>query len=264
MKKYLVIGNPINHSLSPDLHNYWLKKNKIQGTYEKKKLNTSEFKNLFLKIKNKEINGVNVTVPFKQDVIPYLDDLSIEAKKTQSVNTIYLNNDKIIGENTDIIGFEHAIKDTDYDVVGKKILILGAGGVVPSLIYALNKMKVLNVTLCNRTKAKAEKLKDIFDNLTVIDWGAIPDIDMVINATSVGLKKEDKLDLDFSKFENTEFFYDIIYNPNETNFLKKAKKLGKKTENGKKMFIHQAAQAFKIWHKIEPENNDDVIELLNK
>ncbi len=264
MKKYIVIGNPINHSLSPDLHNYWLKKNEIQGIYEKKKLNTDEFKKLFLKIKNKEINGVNVTVPFKKDVIPYLDDLSTEAKKTQSVNTIYIDNDKIIGENTDINGFDHAIQDTDYDVSGKKILILGAGGVVPSLIYALNKMNVSNVTLCNRTRAKAEKLKNSFNNLTVIDWGEIPDMHMVINATSVGLKKDDKLNLDFSKFKNTEFFYDIIYNPNETNFLKNAKKLGKKTENGKKMFIYQAAQAFKIWHKIRPVIDDNVIELLKK
>ena len=140
-KKFLVIGNPIEHSLSPKIHNYWIKKNNIDAVYDKQKLSNDNLKNLILKIKNKEINGVNVTVPFKKEVISYLDKLSPEAEGTQSVNTICLDDNKIIGHNTDIAGFELAIKETKYDVVEKKILILGAGGVVPSIIFALNKMK---------------------------------------------------------------------------------------------------------------------------
>ena len=144
MKKYFVIGNPIEHSLSPELHNYWLKTNNIEGSYSKKKLNEHDLKNFFLRIKNEEISGANITVPFKKAVIPFLDELSVEAESTQSVNTIYLNKNKIIGHNTDINGFELAIKDCGFDVTGKKILILGAGGVVSSIIYALNKMKACN------------------------------------------------------------------------------------------------------------------------
>ncbi len=263
MKKFFVIGNPIDHSLSPELHNYWLKTNNIDGIYNKEKLNNDDLKNFFLKIKNKEISGVNVTVPFKKDVIPYLDDLTIEAKSTQSVNTIYLKNNKIIGHNTDIDGFEMAIKDTNYDIKNKKVLILGAGGVVPSVIFALNKMKVTEIFVCNRTKSKAEKLKNLFNNIKIVDWGEDVDPNMIINATSVGLNKNDKLNLEFAKLKNTEFFYDIIYNPNETNFLRTAIKLGKKSENGKKMFIYQAAQSFKIWHLIEPEINNEVYGLLD-
>ena len=127
MKKYLVIGNPIDHSLSPRLHNHWLQENKIDGKYDKK-INKNELKDIFAKIRNKEIHGVNVTVPFKKDVISYLDELSPEAKETKSVNTIYLNNDKVIGHNTDIGGFERAIKITGYSLLNKKIFILGAGG----------------------------------------------------------------------------------------------------------------------------------------
>ena len=264
MKKYLVIGNPITHSLSPELHNYWLRENSINGTYNKEQLNENDLKEFFLKIKNKEINGANITVPFKKDVISYVDQLSLEAEKTQSVNTVYLKNDKIIGHNTDINGFELAIKDANYDVEGKKVLILGAGGVVPSIIFALYKMRVLSVTISNRTKTKAENLKSLFNDLKIIDWGEASSSDMIINATSIGLKKEDKLNLDFSKFQNCEFFYDVIYNPKETNFLKDGKNLGKKTENGKKMFIYQAAKAFKIWHGIEPKINEQVIGLLDK
>ena len=264
MKKYLVIGNPITHSLSPELHNYWIKENGINGIYNKEKLNVEDLKEFFLKIKNKEINGANITVPFKRDVIAYLDQLSLEAEKTQSVNTVYLKKDKITGHNTDIDGFELAIKDANYDIEGKKVLILGAGGVVPSVIFALYKMRVLSVTISNRTKSKAENLKSLFNDLKIVDWGEASNFDMIINATSIGLKKEDKLDLDLSKFKNSEFFYDVIYNPKETNFLKDGKKLGKKTENGKKMFINQASKAFKIWHGIEPKVNEQVIGLLDK
>ena len=263
MKKYLVIGNPIDHSLSPELHNFWLEQNNISGIYGKEKLSVENFKNFFLRIRNKEISGANVTVPFKKDVIPYLDDLSIEARSTQSVNTIYLKDSKIIGHNTDIDGFKLAVKDTNYNVSNKKALIFGAGGVVPSIIFALYKMKVSEIFLCNRTRSKAENLKNLFENLKIIDWGEISDPHIIINATSVGLKQEDKLDLDFSKFVNAEFFYDVIYNPNETNFLKTAKSLGKKSENGRKMFIYQAAMSFKVWHSIEPEVNDKVYELLD-
>ena len=263
MKKYLVIGNPIRHSLSPELHNYWIKENGIDGTYNKEKLNKEDLKEIFLKIKNKEINGANITVPFKKDVIAYLDQLSLEAEKTQSVNTVYLKKDKIIGHNTDIDGFKLAIKDSNYNAEGKRVLILGAGGVVPSIIFALYKMKVLSITISNRTKSKAKKLKSLFNDLEIVDWGEVSNFDMIINATSVGLKKEDKLNIDFSKFQNSEFFYDVIYNPKETNFLKNGKNLGKKTENGKKMFIYQAAKSFKIWHGIEPKINEQVIGLLD-
>ena len=263
MKKYLVIGNPIDHSLSPQIHNYWIKKNNISGIYDKQKLNSNNLNELIIKIKNNEINGLNVTVPFKNEIISYLDTLSDEAQITQSVNTIYLENNKVVGHNTDIDGFELAIKDKDYEVKGKRIFILGAGGVVPSIIFALNKMKASEIVISNRTKQKAENLKDLFNNLSIVDWGKIPYFDMIINATSLGLNNKDNINLDFSKIEKGKFFYDVIYNPKETNFLRKAKLMGNQTENGKKMFIYQAASAFKIWHNIYPKIDEEVNKLLD-
>ena len=263
MKKYLVIGNPIDHSLSPQIHNYWIKKNNISGIYDKQKLNSNNLNELIVKVKKKEVNGLNVTKPFKNEIISYLDTLSNEAKTTQSVNTIYLENDKVVGHNTDIDGFELAIKDKDYDVKGKRIFILGAGGVVPSIIFALNKMKASEIVISNRTKQKAENLKDLFKNLSIVDWGKIPYFDMIINATSLGLSNKDDFNLDFTKIEKGKFFYDVIYNPKETNFLKKAKLMGNQTENGKKMFIYQAASAFKIWHNIYPKIDEEVNKLLD-
>ena len=263
MKKYLVVGNPIEHSLSPKLHNYWIKNNNINANYEKKKLDENEVKDLILKVKERKLNGINVTVPFKKTVIPYLDRLSLEAKNTQSVNTIYLDNDKVVGHNTDISGFELGIKNSKFEPVGKKIFILGAGGVAPSIIFALNKMKVSEITISNRTKSRAESLKDFFKNLKIVDWGVMPEFDMIINATSVGLNKDEKINLDFSKIGKNKFFYDVIYNPNETNFLKIGKKMGHETENGKLMFIYQAFTAFKVWHQIEPKIDNEVIKLLD-
>ena len=263
MKKYLVIGNPIDHSLSPKLHNYWIKNNNINAIYEKQKLNKDEIEGLISKVKEKKLNGINVTVPFKKEVIPYLDRLSLEAESTQSVNTIYLDNDKVVGHNTDISGFELGIKNLKFETKGKKILILGAGGVVPSIIFALNKMKVSEITISNRTKDRAESIKNLFKNLKIVDWGNIPEFDMIINATSVGLNKDDQINLDFSKVGKDKFFYDVIYNPKETNFLKIGKRMGNKTENGKLMFIYQAFTAFKVWHGVEPEINNEVIKLLD-
>ena len=134
-------------------------------------------------------------------------------------------------------------------------------------------MKVSSVILTNRTRSKAEHLQNLYNSIVVeengqnkikvVDWGDIPAFDMVINATSVGLNKGDNLDLDFSKAGKNKFFYDVIYNPKETNFLKTGNDLGSKTVNGKKMFIFQAASAFKIWHNIQPEIDEEVIKLLD-
>ena len=263
MKKYLVIGNPIKHSLSPELHNYWIKKKNIKAIYEKKFLNEDELENLISQVKQKKINGINVTIPYKKKIIPFLDKLTVEAKATESVNTIYLNNDEVTGHNTDIEGFKTSIEKSEFDPSNKRVFILGAGGVVSSIIYALDIMGASKIIVSNRTRKKAEELKNLFKDLNTVEWGEIPNFDMIINATSLGLKKEDKIDLDFSSIGQNKFFYDVIYNPKETNFLKIGKNLGNKTLNGKLMFIYQAFVAFKTWHGLKPEINEDVFRLLD-
>jgi len=262
MKKYFVIGNPIDHSLSPKLHNYWLKENNIDAIYDKKKIDEKDLLNTILEVKEKKTEGINVTVPFKKLVIPYLDKLSQEAEQTQSVNTITFDNGALVGHNTDIGGFDTAIKKLNFKMKGKKVLILGAGGVVPSIIFALKNMGVQEIIISNRTREKAENLKDLFDNLKIIEWGDLTDFHMVINATSLGLNNE-TIDLDFSSLGHDKLFYDVIYNPQETRFLKMGKQLGYKTENGKTMFVYQALEAFKLWHNIEPKVNTDTFKLLD-
>ena len=263
MRRYFVIGNPIEHSLSPELHNFWIKKNNINAIYKKIKLEDTELKDFINKLRNEEIHGINVTVPFKNDVIPFLDELSEESKITQSVNTIYMHDKKLIGHNTDIKGFELSLKETQFELKNKSIFILGAGGVVPSIIYALEKLEVLKIIISNRTKQKAENLKRNFPKINVVDWGDRPEFDMIINATSLGLSNEDNLGLNFKNINKEKLFYDVIYNPKETNFLRTGKKLGCKVSNGKMMFIYQALEAFKLWHKVQPEINEDLINFLD-
>jgi shikimate dehydrogenase len=273
MKKYLVIGNPIDHSLSPKLHNKWFKTVGIEAIYEKKKIEEENLEEIINKVKNETIDGINVTVPFKKSVIPFLDELTPEANKVQSVNTILKKNNKVIGTNTDIYGFEASLAYQNFELKNKKIFILGAGGVVSSIIYVLKKIGVAKITISNRTKKKVEDLKKIYPDLEVIDWGQNIEFDMIINATSLGLGEKDKIGLEFKELEyidptttyksendkkkkvnSSKLFYDVIYMHGDkvTDFLLTGKKLGHETMDGSLMFLHQAAESFRIWHETQP------------
>ena len=261
-KKFLVIGNPIGHSLSPKLHNHWIKKNNLKASYDKKLMEQDEIRQLILDVKEGKIHGLNVTVPFKKTVIPFLDILSDEAKNSQSVNTIYKNKDKIIGDNTDIEGFRIGLETTNQVIKNKKAFILGAGGVVPSIIIALKKMQIAKIYLSNRTELKALEIKKLFPEIEIIEWGKVTNFDIIINATSIGLDEKDKINIDYKNISQNKFFYDVIYNPKETNFLKRAKEFGAQIENGKMMFIYQAQKAFFTWHNILPVVDAETINLL--
>jgi len=260
MKKYLVIGNPIEHTLSPKLHNHWIKKNNINAAYDKKKINKADVKGIIDELRNEKIQGINVTVPFKKTVLPFLDKLTSKASTTQSVNTIFKKGSEVVGDNTDINGFELSLKNINYNPSNKKVFILGAGGVVPSIILALKNLGVSKISLSNRTKEKAENLKKIYPNIEIVDWGKTPDFNMIINATSLGLKDDDEINLNYESIGSNKLFYDIIYNPSRTNFLSKAKQFGSQVENGKMMFIYQAQLSFKIWHNLFPKIDDKLLD----
>ena len=269
MKKYLVIGSPIEHSLSPQIHNHWIKKYHLANSiYEKRKIEEKDLKNIIKEIRDEKIIGMNVTVPFKKLIIPFLDELDIFAEDTQSVNTVKKVKDKIVGYNTDGPGFGKTIDNFyppgDLILKGKNIFILGAGGVTPSIISTIEH-KGGNIIISNRTKSKAEELKVLFPKIKILDWGKKPEsYNIVINTTSVGLNKEDKVQIDFKDCDKDKLFYDLIYNPKETNFLKEARLRGNKTMNGQMMFLYQASCAFYIWTGILPEIDDEVFKLLDR
>ncbi len=262
MKKFLVIGNPIEHSFSPKLHNYWIKENNLDAIYGKLETNENDLLELSNNLKKSELNGLNVTVPFKKKIIPYIDVLTGHALRTRSVNTVSVENGKLIGHNTDIDGFELSIKKLNYNVSNKTIMILGAGGVVPSIIYGLKRLNVSKIIISNRTKENAENLKKLFKDLNIVEWGTLPNFDMIINATSLGLKENDEFELNFNDVGNNKLFYDVIYDPFETEFSRAGNMRGNIIENGLNMFLFQAQKAFSIWHKIEPKIDNKLIKFL--
>ena len=164
-KKFGIIGKPLSHSLSPDLHNFWFKKYKLSAHYALIEIELNEIEGIIKKIRNNELQGINVTVPYKQAVIPFLDLIVDDAKETLSVNTISLNEEgKVVGNNTDVYGLEQGFinKLSNQNLEQKKVLILGAGGVTPSVIYALSKKGIKQIFISNRTIKKAEDIKKNF------------------------------------------------------------------------------------------------------
>ena len=267
-KKFGIIGNPIKHSPSPVLHNYWFEKYKIDASYSILQVEEAGLEELVKKIKNKQLSGLNITLPYKQKIVPHLDILVNDAEITSSVNTLYLDHkqDKIVGENTDVFGLQAAyLKEVD-SVYKKKALVIGAGGVSPSVILSLQKSGVQNISISNRTLDKCIFLKKKFKYLNILEWknlkNELNNYDIIVNATSLGLKNGQ--DFDF-KFENTKrdlIYIDTIYNPLETKTLTYLKENSAKVFNGLNMFIYQGQKAFYLWNKINPEIDQKLIELL--
>ncbi len=267
--KFAIIGDPISHSLSPILHNYWFKKYQIDAEYSLLNIKPDEIEKTIDKVKKKEIKGINVTLPYKRSVIPFLSKTVNDATQTHSVNTILLDeNETIIGENTDVFGFQAAYLKSisELEKKNKKALILGAGGVAPSIILALIKSNFNKISLSNRTYEKSLFLKKKFPSINIIKWEEYPnkfdEFDIVINATSLGLTKGDDFKHKVAKFKKSLIYIDTIYNPSQTKMIKHLKLSNIKTYNGLSMFIYQGQKSFYLWNKINPEVDDDLLQLL--
>jgi shikimate dehydrogenase len=267
-KNFLVIGNPIKHSLSPFLHNYWFHKKKINCEYKKLETTKSSIKKILNKVRKREIEGINVTIPFKNSVIKYLDILKGDALKTSSVNTVYLNKKKLVGDNTDVYGFSSGVLRKVKTRI-KTAGIIGAGGVTSSIILALIQKGVKKIYITNRTFSKLKVFKKKFKKVIYpIKWNdrykALADVQILINVTSLGMLGQKDLKFDFSVFYKKINVVDIVYNPENTRFLKDARKNGHKIFTGLDMFIYQAQKAFYIWNRKKPKITKDIYKKLRK
>ena len=265
-KNFLVIGNPIKHSLSPLLHNYWFYKNKMNYVYKKLKINQAGIKKILNKLRKKELDGINVTIPFKRSIIKYLNTLKGDALKTSSVNTVYLNKKKLVGDNTDVYGFSSGVIKKIKNKI-KTAGIIGAGGVTSSIILALIQKGVKKIYITNRTFSKLKTLKKKFKKVIYpVSWDsrhkAFGNVQILINVTSLGMLGKKDLKFDFSIFNKKINVVDIVYNPENTMFLKDARKNGHKTFTGIDMFIYQAQKAFYIWNKKKPKITKDLYKKL--
>ena len=267
-KNFLVIGNPIKHSLSPFLHNYWFHKNKINCEYKKLKTTKSSIKQILNRVRKREIEGINVTIPFKNSVIKHLDVLKGDALKTSSVNTVYPNKKQLIGDNTDVYGFSSGVLRKVKTKI-KTAGIIGAGGVTSSIILALIQKGVKKIYITNRTFSKLKVFKKKFKKVIYpIKWNdrynVFEEVQILINVTSLGMLGQKDLKFDFSIFDKKINVVDIVYNPENTSFLKDARRKGHKTFTGLDMFIYQAQKAFYIWNRKKPKITKDIYKKLRK
>ena len=289
MKKLFVIGNPVKHSLSPEIHNHWLVKYKTNCVYEKLELDKDperledQQKQLIRQIRLGEVMGVNITVPFKQRFQKYVDEEEQNAVIAQAINTIYRRDNKLIGSNTDGIGFYNSlVKDFNCNVP-KVIHILGAGGASYGILSELLNYNVKIVNISNRTESKAEMMVNHFKKIKKFSSTKFhlrniydpPDqtVGMFINTSSIGMKgnqmDENKFESLFTLLSRDAIVYDINYNKSQTIFNKLAenqKLNSEKILNGKFMLIRQAAESFNKWFGIKLTKQDigEGIKILEK
>ena len=258
-----VIGHPIKHSLSPEMHNSVFRALGMDYEYSAFDVPPEKLGTFIERCVKENFIGLNVTIPHKISVMEYLDSVSKEADLIGAVNTIKFEHRKVIGYNTDGVGCIEALKESGEDVRGRKILILGSGGAARAIVFQLV-LENTNIIITNRTYERALQLKkeikeklnrDVeiikFSNDEIKNYTG--DIDILINTTPVGMYPEiDKTPIAPDLLNKDIVVMDIIYNPIETKLLKEAKKIGCKTVNGIGMFIHQGAESLRIWLDIEP------------
>lgn len=244
---YCVIGQPVAHSLSPAMHNRAFEATGLPGVYLAFPQTEESLAGFFTGFRSLPVSGCNITLPFKVQSMQYVDGVSERAKRVGAINTVYWNDGRIWGENTDVIGFLAPLRGRTF----KHALILGAGGVSRAAIVGLQELGVAKISLTNRTLAKAEVMAKEF-GIACVPWEerAAVDCDLVVNATSLGMKgaNVDRCPCPDGFFAGHRgLAYDIIYTPEKTLFLRKAEACGWEIQTGLAMFVEQGRAAFKLW-----------------
>lgn len=256
-QKLAVIGDPISHSLSPLLQNHLIAHFALPFVYEAVHVRARDLPALVARLRRGELAGVNVTIPHKQAIIPLLDKVVYPADRIGAVNTVCVMSGKLIGHNTDAVGFEHSCAKANIALSNKEILLLGAGGAAKAVVFALLAKQARTIYLCNRKRERAEHLRESLPEaergrVQVVSWeerAAIAQtVEVVINATSVGMHAtQTESPLPATAFHQNMAAIDLIYNPAETLFLRQAKSTGAATLNGLPMLIYQGVAALELW-----------------
>lgn len=268
MCKFALIGEKLSHTFSPFIHNEILKHIGLNGSYGVLEFAKDCMPNIINDLKYQFYRGVNVTIPYKTDIIPYLDEISPEAQKIGAINTISFISNKAIGYNTDYFGFAKLLNFNGIDVEGKKALILGTGGVSRAVIRYLEDNNIKSIKLASRNIDNAKNKYYGYEIYNYNELNKLEKIDIVINCTPVGMHgtiksniEEFNTPIDKSFLTKFEIAIDLIYNPIETVFLKQARELGLKTANGLYMLTAQAVKSQEIWNDIDID--DYVIDRIN-
>jgi len=271
MTKAAVIGYPISHSKSPLIHNYWIKRCGLKGSYEALEIEPEDLERSIHDMISEGYNGFNVTVPHKKNVMTFCDEIEEIALNVGAVNTVKVQDGKLIGTNTDVYGFIQNLKAEypDFSLAGKKAFIIGAGGAARAALYGFLQEDIGHIYISNRTKEKAEELQEISpDKITVINWDEkenyLSGIDLLVNTTSLGMKGKQELVINLSTLNKKTIVYDIVYNPLITDLLQKAQDNGNPVLTGIGMLLYQAQPAFQTWFGLKPDITEELKELVLK
>lgn len=274
MKKiYGVMGDPIAHSMSPDIHNDAFEKENIEAVYHHFHVTKEGLNDAVKGMKALGIEGFNITIPHKTSIIPFLDEVDELALAIGAVNTVVNKNGRFIGYNTDGNGFFKSLCDEiSSDIKAKKTLVIGAGGAARAIYFTLVKEGVKQVDIANRTKERAAQLVSdcpydkVSKALSIIEAEeSLSQYDLIIQTTSSGMSPEvDHSPLKVDQLKTGAIVSDIIYNPLQTKLLREAGEKGAETQNGLGMFINQAALAFEIWTGVMPNTARMTDIVLNK
>ena len=275
--KLFVIGKPIKHSRSPTIHNFWIEKYSLNASYNKLEVDETEIKGLMQQVRDGKIQGLNITIPYKKIMKDFVDELEESALRSDAINTVYMVKDKIIGANTDGIGFISSLKkDLSFNINSNtNVMCIGAGGAAYGIVSSLIDLSPNIIRIVNRTKSSGIKLvkhfekftqsKKIFES-TILDFNSINDVDLLVNCTSCGMDGKNPLVIELTSMDKKSLVYDIVYEPALTPLMKLAKDNKLQNTNGFYMLARQAAESFYRWFGIMPEDShiNEIIKILKK
>ena len=258
---YGIFGHPVKHSLSPDMHNSAFNALGLNSVYVAFDIDPENIEEAARAIRVMGIKGINITIPHKQTIIPFLDEVSPDAKLTGAVNTVKNENGKLSGFNTDVGGFLRAIReDLDFSPEGKTLFLIGAGGAARAVLsaFCLNGGEVVYITdiIGDKATGLANQFKANFQNITfeTVDMenqdtisGKFKESDILVNASPAGMDGIGTLDIPLSSLNKNAVVYDLVYKPPDTKLLIDAKELGHKASGGLSMLLYQGAESFEIW-----------------
>lgn len=272
---YGIFGNPVRHSLSPLIHNASFRRFRRNAVYLFFEIHPSLLESAFEAIRSLGIRGVNVTIPFKEAALNFLDEVPEDLDRCiGAINTVVHKNGKLVGYNTDSAGFLSALREElGISPRGKRALVLGAGGAARGVAFALAHAEADKILIHNRTHERARGLADRvashfphtevlavkrFENL------ASEKVDLVVNATSCGLHETDPSPMDLRLLTHTSGVFDLIYSSGQTPFLKQAGQLGLSCTNGLGMLVAQAALSFGLWTGLREGVKETMLDALKK
>ncbi len=275
--KLFVIGKPIKHSRSPTIHNFWIEKYSLNASYNKLEVDETEIKELMQRVRDGKIQGLNITIPYKKIMKDFVDELEESALRSDAINTVYMVKDKIIGANTDGIGFISSLKkDLSFNINSNtNVMCIGAGGAAYGIVSSLIDLSPNIIRIVNRTKSSGIKLikhfekftqsKKIFE-ITFLGANISNDVDLLVNCTSCGMNGKNPLVIELTSMKKKALVYDIVYDPALTPLMKLAVDNKLQNTNGFYMLARQAAESFYRWFGIMPKDShiNEIIKILKK